>query len=397
MWAPEQCLPPPFADGTIIDLLNSINLPKPLRMDKLTTKAAYHSVYMLSLPPNALSASKDNDCADQPMELVLRISGHHIPHIKTINEAAIISWVEANTSIPVPTVVRMDASRDNVLDHEYLIHRRLPGEPLDEAFRFLTDEQMDHILHQIIDMLVVLHSTPWRHVGGLRFADDGHIVPGPVLEEGAWQVPEIETLCGESESFESLNVAGPYGDYVEYVEAKVGKYVYAIEQHGSLEWMRDLIPQLRIFLIAIRRDEVLLNDVKLRLSHNDIHFSNILIDPATAKITGVLDWEFSGVVPYCRWDPMAHFLSNLGIGDVEERQKNIAMLCERFELFCWERGKGYMLEDAKYTSEKQESMQTVLGQLQLIVKSAPQKVSWDLLRDYRNVLEKHLEVCIGQS
>lgn len=273
--------------------------------------------------------SEDRVSADQTTELVLRAAGQHFPSIKTINEAAIISWIKSNTSIPVPTVVRMSSSRENVLGHEYVIHRRLPGYSLDEVFRSVTLDQMDTILNQIIDMLVALHTTTWQHIRGLQFAEDGSIVPGLVLEEGAWQVPEILMHFGTSQTFNSLNIVGPYPDYVSYISAHVIKYIHAINHHISLEWMRDLIPQLNRFLLAIRRDEAQLNNVQLRLSHNDIHFSNIMIDPSTANITGIFDWEFAGVVPNCRWDPMMHFLSNLGIEDAIERKANIAKLCQR--------------------------------------------------------------------
>ena len=242
MWAPEQCLPPPLAETTIINLLTSIGLPKPLDLHQLNTKAAYHSVYMLSLPPDALGVWKGNGSVDHTTELVLRVSGQHFPSIKTINEAAVISWVEANTSIPVLSVVRMSSSRENVLQYEYVIHRRLPGFPLDEVFRSVTPHQMDTILNQIIGMLVVLHSTSWQHISGLRFAEDGTIVPGPVLEEGAWQVPEILTHFGTSQTFNSLTIAGPYLDYVSYISALVLKLIAAVHHHILLGWMQDLIP-----------------------------------------------------------------------------------------------------------------------------------------------------------
>ena len=216
MWAPAQCLPPPppLPGATIIDLLTSIDLPELLSLHQIDMRAAYHSVYMLSLPPDALGVSEDRVSADQTTELVLRAAGQHFPSIKTINEAAIISWIEANTSIPVPTVVRMSGSRENVLGHEYVIHRRLPGYPLDEVFRSVTPDQMDTILNQIIDMLVALHATTWQHIHGLQFAEDGSIVPGLILKEGAWQVPEILMHFGTSQTFNSLNIVGPYPDYV---------------------------------------------------------------------------------------------------------------------------------------------------------------------------------------
>ena len=114
-----------------------------------------------------------------------------------------------------------------------------------------------------------------------------------------------------------------------YISAHVIKYIHAINHHISLEWMRDLIPQLNRFLLAILHDQAQLNNVQLWLSHNDIHFSNIMINTTTANIMGILDWEFAGVVPNCCWDPVMHFLSNLGIQDAIERKANIAKLCQQ--------------------------------------------------------------------
>ena len=94
MWAPEQCLPPPpppppLPEATIINLLTLIDLPELLSLHQLNTRAAYHSMYMLSLPPNAIGISEDRVSTDQTMELVLRAAGQHFPSVKTINEAGL--------------------------------------------------------------------------------------------------------------------------------------------------------------------------------------------------------------------------------------------------------------------------------------------------------------------
>ncbi|KAI8965555.1 hypothetical protein F5Y11DRAFT_367910 [Daldinia sp. FL1419] len=53
-----------------------------------------------------------------------------------------------------------------------------------------------------------------------------------------------------------------------------------------------------------------LNNVKLRLAHKGLHFANILYDVFSGTITAVLNWEFSGVVPFTQWSPRRTFLRN---------------------------------------------------------------------------------------
>jgi hypothetical protein len=68
------------------------------------------------------------------------------------------------------------------------------------------------------------------------------IVPGPVVVETMWQVPELELFWAGLETFESLNAIGPFPSYVSFLTAQAKKYIYAIQRHESLSPMRDLVP-----------------------------------------------------------------------------------------------------------------------------------------------------------
>lgn len=48
------------------------------------------------------------------MTLMLRVSGKHLPRIKTINEAAIMKYVKRNTTISIPAVVRFHDDHEAV-------------------------------------------------------------------------------------------------------------------------------------------------------------------------------------------------------------------------------------------------------------------------------------------
>jgi len=66
--------------------------------------------------------------------------------------------------------------------------------------------------------------------------------------------------------------------------------------------MRDLLPRIDAFIVAVRLEHEILDRTKLRLAHKDLHFVNIMYDLATNQITGILDWEFSSVVAFHQWN-----------------------------------------------------------------------------------------------
>lgn len=255
-------------------------------------------------------------------------------------------------------------------------------------FHTLNDKQMDYILDQLIDVLMELHKHPFKHIGGLCFSDKDHVVPGPVLEETFWHVADIFQYWPEGESFSALNISGPYYSYVAYITAHVERYIHAITNHPSLQFMHDTLPLLAIFLSKISESPMaeILNRVKLRLSHKDLHFGNILVDPSSARITSILDWEFSGVVPYPRWNPARAFLWNGQDSPTSLEEKRA--LVSKFEVRAIERGAGYLLEDAKFTSMEQEKMQAVQNYLRAIVEVCPRGMMLDRVHEWKqNMLE----------
>lgn len=72
--------------------------------------------------------------------------------------------------------------------------------------------------------------------------------------------------------------------------------------------MQETIPRLEVFLTALSKHSDKLNIVKLRLAHKDLHFANILYDVTSNNTTAILDWEFSGIVPFTKWDLRRSFL-----------------------------------------------------------------------------------------
>ena len=198
----------------------------------------------------------------------------------------------------------------------------------------------------------------------------------------------------QEETVDSLNLDGPYETYVDRISAHVRMYIRLIQIHHELAYMRDTVPLLERFVLSLRSRAKELNKVKLRLAHKDLHLhlANILYDPSSGAITAVLDWEFSGVVPFTGWNPRRAFLWNAreDIDSAGEKEK----LWGLFESRCAETGIKILeikiLEDAAFASPLQESMQMVVDFLRAITVVVPRGQRKHLVPNWRATMLENM-------
>ncbi|KAG7407090.1 hypothetical protein Forpe1208_v013511 [Fusarium oxysporum f. sp. rapae] len=192
MGTPADHLPLPISEDAINELLQVLRLPRATAIENPKMAAQYHSIYLITLPPIELSRGH--------YELILRLTGNHLPNVETKNEIGVMTWLSKNTTIPLPEVISYDASTDNPIGHEYTLLSHIQGVTLSDVCDRLSDEQMNQILGQLIDFLTQLHALPWDGIGGLTLDDQGEVQLGPVVDETFWQVPDIEALWPEGET-----------------------------------------------------------------------------------------------------------------------------------------------------------------------------------------------------
>jgi hypothetical protein len=95
-----------------------------------------------------------------------------------------------------------------------------------------------------------------------------------------------------------------------------------------------------------------------------------MYDPSSRRITGILDWEFSAIVPAQRWDPQRAFM-----WDPDEGEGKMALV-ERVARRCMEKGVAFEAM-TKFGSKRQENMQLAMNYPRAIVEALP-RGEWDV-------------------
>ncbi|ADB32168.1 aminoglycoside phosphotransferase [Kribbella flavida DSM 17836] len=152
--------------------------------------------------------------------------------------------------LPVPRV--LDVQVDEVGgDPTYLLTERLPGINLQTFLETATEAQRESVGGQLGELLVRLSGMPFLTFGQFRGSDLA------------------------IESFGS-------GGLTQWVDHHLGALNLNEEQSDSLRTVIDRAEDLSDTGVQ-----------RICLVHSDFNAKNLLVDPETARITGLVDWEFA--------------------------------------------------------------------------------------------------------
>jgi hypothetical protein len=380
----EAHLPQPLSSQSITTLLTSLDLPRPSSVRQLLVATSFHTVYQLDFEEKDLSRLAP---AKSP-SLALRVSGSHVAKIKTENEVACMTWIVRNCpSIPVPAVVRWDSSIENTIGAEYTLLEFVSGVSVESKYEHLSESEKLGLVKQLTIMLEELHDSkvsPGVH--GLMLQSD-KLKPGPFIDERIWFTPDIEKFWGPTDTIMTVNSIGMFDSYAHLAETTLEKQIQAIQKHSSLDFMVDLVPRLdnlQSLVMKSLKDE--LNDTKYVFTHRDLHFGNIMFDPNTCRITSILDWEFSAVIPAFMWNQGNPFLWNMR-RDAKSKEDQTKLL----ELFHKEvQEKRYTCLDQTSPNEAQKSLNTVLDHVRAILEVTIRSETGSKALAWKKIVEETL-------
>lgn len=173
-------------------------------------------------------------------------------------EAEAMNYVRRHTSIPVPAILDTDFDESD-REPGWILMERVPGRQLDEAWPIMTEAARRQAISELRSHLSQLHQ-----LRPSRFSWIGSCSGGPAYDHRL----DNRSTCGPFASIDKFH------DFL----------VEPIKKCPRPEWVakyRNMLPDHRVIVFA----------------HADISWENILLDPTTGSVTGIVDWEMAGFWP----------------------------------------------------------------------------------------------------
>ena len=327
-WGPvPRWLSPP--DITVIESLSRSHLQLHAGYDiavAFFAEGAFNKLYTINVAAGNVPG---------PRQYIFRVTSPVEPFYKTASEVATLSYIREYTSIPVPRVIAHCSTTDNELGCEWILMEKVPGVTLDSIWSGLDMEMKNRVTKLVASFVVQLRGRRrFKSIGNLYFSKDlgrvgvvAHVVPtedekyvlGPIV------IPYM--FAGGRKLRVSRNL-GPYSNDAEYMTALAAsgseemKLLLSADAHLHDDFDEDLaedaedIMEVLDGLQTISATLFPSRPCRFALHHGDLSLSNILIDPVTHEITGIVDWECVGTRPHWQ-DPYPTFLTGPEVEETE--------------------------------------------------------------------------------
>ena len=242
-----------------------------------------------------------------PRDLILRIP--RFEGVELQKEIAALKYIEQRSNIPVPDVVAMDLTAENVLERPYSIQKRIPGIILQSVYPSLSHRQQLSIAKQTGEtQLKLLRIT--SSVAGYVEQSASEPQDPTIMQEGSPATTNFIVRPFEARS--------PY-DYTESASHIAQTLLSPVEGvlpflHSRFHaWKQEALePDPDDYSIADYYDQLariatemslfhLLDDNMFTYCHMDFAPRNILVSindsDLSIMISGVLDWDECGFAP----------------------------------------------------------------------------------------------------
>jgi aminoglycoside phosphotransferase (APT) family kinase protein len=245
---------------------------------------------------------------------IFRVTSPVEPFYKTASEVATLSYIREHTSVPVPRVIAYSSTAKNELGCEWILMERVPGVALDKVWSdidFETKSRQTKLIAGFVRQLRQIQ-PPFAVIGNLYFREDIdsssaeiRVVP---TEDNKYVLGPIVTaymFAGGRKLRVSRNL-GPYGNDAEYITALTAteleeiKLLQSAEPHSHGDFDEDLAEEAEDIIGVLNELQTISTALfpsrlrHLTLHHHDLSTANILINPATYEVTGIVDWECVG-------------------------------------------------------------------------------------------------------
>ena len=313
---------------------------------------------------NKLYAIAVSDGGDSigPPQYIFRATTPVEPFYKTASEVATLSYIWEHTSIPVPQVIASSSTAENELGCEWILMEKVPGVALADVWSDMdlaTKSRVTAVTAEFLKQLRDIQS-PFTAIGSLYFREDVDISNPAVrvvpTEDEKYVLGPIVTpfMFAGGRKLRIPRDLGPYPDDAEYISALATaeledmKLLQSPDAHLGSDFDEKLAKVAGDIMGALKNLEPISaatfpsHPCQFTLRHHDLSLANILVDPTTYEVKGIVDWECVGTRP--RWEDIypAFLLGPEVEGEVEPLVPGDTDEC-RVE--CWENWENMQLRE----------------------------------------------------
>jgi len=249
------------------------------------------------------------------------------PGDKVRNEVATLDYIKRRTKIPVPAVIAYDYSSENELGFEWILMEKIPGASLHGIWPRLSDTSKAAITREIASyVLQIRKNCVFHEIVGLYHDSHAEFTVGPIVTQSMFINGRRQLIS---------RTRGPYHHDSDYARALIDLQVADIHflktmSSNDPNFDEDLLEDGPAILHAMEGMLFLLPKIFPRdgeknepfrtvLLHPDISLNNIMVDPNTLKVAGIIDWECTNASPYWQ-DTYPQFLTG---PEVEEQPARV--------------------------------------------------------------------------
>ncbi|KAL4942001.1 phosphotransferase enzyme family-domain-containing protein [Aspergillus oleicola] len=277
-------------------------------------EGAFNKLYTITAP-------------DLPHRYLMRVSLPVEPFFKTESEVATMAFLRKHTAVPVANVIAYCSTAANPLHFEWILLEYIEGTPLLDLWDDMSFEAKSELNVRMQGYIQQMRAFNFSRLGNLYFSNVQDRVNGHPAQWQRTSTSEVETdskfTIGRIVSpwfFRDKRVhlqanRGPFRSSTDLMLSKTNMQIERIKHLSadpSDEYycevdedlaehemdvsktcyaLRDLVPV--IFPISTDPDE----DEQMFLYHHDLSEWNIIVDPETLEVRGIIDWESVGIYP----------------------------------------------------------------------------------------------------
>ncbi|WEW59784.1 hypothetical protein PRK78_005264 [Emydomyces testavorans] len=321
-------------DIAIIKTLSIQHLPKDFKNAKVKffSEGAFNKLYEISSP-------------SKPEKYLMRVSLPVEPFFKTESEAATLAYIRKHTSIPVPRVLGYDSSAKNDLGFEWILLEKIEGVCLYDVWEKMSYSSKTALTVHMAGLLGELYSLQFTQIGSLYFRNAADKVNGTTGTPKTGEIGGKNVNKDIGDSFVVGRIVSPWffrdkrvwlpGDRSPFTSthdlmlAETQIQIERIKNFSPLptdeyfsETDEELAPDQEDILKTCYKLKELVPVIfpipsehceKAMLQHDDLSEANIIVNPVTYEIAGIIDWESVAIRPAWEASDFPYFLKGIEV------------------------------------------------------------------------------------